>query len=195
MDPVEPMGPLLKAIHFAAQKHTRQRRKNSDASPYINHPLAVIDILGNIGQIQDVGILTAAVLHDTLEDTDATYETLTRLFGPRIADLVQEVSDDKSLPKMVRKQRQIEQAPAKSDAAKCIKLADFISNISDLKNFPPARWSASRREAYLVWCRAVAAGLRGVNTPLEERFDDMWHASWQTIMARKRQQATSAPPS
>ena len=129
MDPVEPMGPLLKAIHFAAQKHTRQRRKNSDASPYINHPLAVIDILGNIGQIQDVGILTAAVLHDTLEDTDATYETLTRLFGPRIADLVQEVSDDKSLPKMVRKQRQIEQAVGGKQAKHVIKKRDFCGDV------------------------------------------------------------------
>jgi guanosine-3',5'-bis(diphosphate) 3'-pyrophosphohydrolase len=68
----DPTSTLLKAAEFAAHKHRDQRRKNADASPYINHPIAVANVLRNEGGITDPVILAAALLHDTLEDTETT---------------------------------------------------------------------------------------------------------------------------
>ena len=114
--------------------------------PYINHPLDVADILCSIGGITDIRVLVAAVLHDTLEDTDTTPEELKLLFGEDVAKLVQEVSDDKSLPQPVRRQQQIEHAPQLSLGAKLIKIADKTSNVKDLVGEPPAEWDAKTIE-------------------------------------------------
>lgn len=165
------VGALLGVLRFASLKHRKQRRKDEEASPYINHPIAVAEVLWRIGGVYDRDVVFAAVLHDTIEDTDTTYQDLVSHFGKRVADLVQEVTDDKSLPKTERKRLQVVQAPSKSQGAQCIKLADFISNLSDLKHFPPKRWSQSRRKAYLLWSQSVVAGLRGANPALEEKFD------------------------
>ena len=178
------VGILLRAIHFASLKHRNQRRKDEDASPYINHPIRVADILRNVGGIHDMDVVIAAILHDTLEDTDTTHEALKSLFGKVVVDLVQEVSDDKSLQKMERKRLQVVNASSKSQGAKCIKLADFISNLSDLKDFPPKAWDLTRKREYLDWCQAVASGLRGVNAALEEKFDGVLGEAWRK-MARK----------
>ncbi len=164
---------LLQAISFAAKKHVAQKRKGADEQPYINHVLEVANLLANVGKIEDYDVLIAAVLHDTIEDTETTEEEITKLFGAAVADYVLEVTDDKSLPKATRKQLQIEHAPHLSTGAKRIKLADKISNIRDVTENPPDGWSDERRLEYINWGERVINGLRGVNENLENYFDEL----------------------
>lgn len=164
---------LIDAIHFAAKKHTKQRRKGADEEPYINHPLEVVNLLVNTGGVTETEILIAAVLHDTVEDTDVTKEEIAERFGQNISEIVMELTDDKSLPKAVRKEKQVEDAPHISDAAKQIKICDKISNIRDVLENPPDGWSDERRLEYVNWGERVVNGLRGVNPDLENHFDEL----------------------
>ncbi len=166
-------GKLLQAIHFSAFKHRDQRRKDQPLSPYINHPLEVARLLWEVGGIRDEATLAAAILHDTIEDTDTTLDEIRETFGEEVLGLVLEVTDDKSLPKMRRKRLQIERAPHISLKAKLIKLADKISNVSDLLYSPPRRWSFQRKQQYLLWTEKVVAGLRGANPALEQSYDKL----------------------
>jgi GTP diphosphokinase / guanosine-3',5'-bis(diphosphate) 3'-diphosphatase len=167
------LSKLLQAASFAAKKHRYQKRKGDDAEPYVNHPLEVANLLATVGKVNDFDILIAAVLHDTVEDTETTAEELTGLFGETVCGYVMEVTDDKSLPKEERKLKQIEHAPHISGGAKQVKLADKISNITDVMNNPPAGWSKQRRIEYINWGEKVVAGLRGVNSDLEKYFDEI----------------------
>ena len=153
---------LLKAFAFAAHKHRDQRRKDAEASPYINHPIALADVLVNEGGITDVEVLCAALLHDTVEDTATTHEELVNAFGSRVARIVAEVTDDKALAKAERKRLQIEHAPGLSPEAKLVKLADKICNLRDVAERPPAKWDLERRREYFDWAKRVGAGVRGV---------------------------------
>ncbi len=162
---------VLRAAAFAADKHRDQRRKDAAASPYINHPITVARLLSEQGGVTDVGVLCAALLHDTIEDTNTTEQELREVFGDRVASIVLEVTDDKSLPKAQRKQLQIEHASRISAEAKLVKLADKIANVSDILHSPPADWSPDRKAEYFQWAGLVIAGLRGVNSPLESMFD------------------------
>lgn len=167
------LGAILKAMAFAAHKHREQRRKDAEASPYINHPIAVADVLCNSGGVHDTEILCAAILHDTIEDTCTTPEELAEHFGPRIRDIVLEVTDDKDLPPQDRKRLQIEHAPHISHAAQQVKLADKLCNLTDVLDRPPANWPLTRRQAYFDWARSVVDGMRGANPALEALFDDI----------------------
>ena len=165
------LGVLIKAI--AADKHRKQRRKDADGSPYINHPISLADVLINEGNVTDVTVLCAAVLHDTIEDTNTTREELASLFGDPIASIVLEVTDNKSLDKQVRKQLQIEHASNISKEAKLVKLADKICNLRDILTSPPAGWSLERKQDYFEWVGKVAVGLRGTNLQLETMLDEL----------------------
>jgi guanosine-3',5'-bis(diphosphate) 3'-pyrophosphohydrolase len=167
------LSTLLQAASFAAKKHSFQKRKGADGEPYINHPLEVANLLANVGKIEDYDVLIAAVLHDTIEDTDASKEEITKLFGEAVCRMVLEVTDDKSLPKADRKQLQIEHAPHLSAGAKQIKLCDKISNIRDVTENPPHDWTNERRLEYIVWGEKVVAGMRGTNERLERYFDEL----------------------
>jgi GTP diphosphokinase / guanosine-3',5'-bis(diphosphate) 3'-diphosphatase len=162
---------LLKALAFAAHKHRDQRRKDAEASPYINHPIELADVLVNEGGITEVEVLCAALLHDTVEDTDTTPEELTDAFGARIARIVAEVTDDKQLPKDMRKRLQIEHAPSLSHEAKLVKLADKLCNLRDVAERPPAKWDLARRREYYDWAKRVVDGMRGTHPRLEAAFD------------------------
>jgi guanosine-3',5'-bis(diphosphate) 3'-pyrophosphohydrolase len=164
---------VLKAAQFAAQKHKGQTRDDLDKSPYIDHPKSVARIISEIGGIDDPQILAAALLHDTLEDTETTSEELKSVFGKRVCRLVEEVSDNKNLPKEVRKQHQIEHAAVISADAVLIKLGDKISNVIDIINTPPADWSLERRKKYLDWAEAVIANCPKVNSALEQYFAEV----------------------
>ena len=168
------MVTVLKAAAFAAAKHRLQRRKDAEASPYINHPLALAYILASEGGVTDTVVLAAALLHDTVEDTDTTLDELQREFGTEVAATVAEVTDDKTLPKEERKRLQVVKAASKSDAAKLVKLADKISNLRDIASAPPADWSLERRRAYFSWASQVVEGLRGVSPALEAAFDEVY---------------------
>ena len=167
------LGAFVKAVAFAAWKHRNQRRKDAEASPYINHPIALADVLVNEGGVSDLTVLCAAVLHDTIEDTETTADELTAAFGPRVSAVVLEVTDDKSLHKDVRKQWQIDHASSLSAEAKLVKLADKICNVRDILAAPPAGWPIERRQTYLDWAGQVVAGVRGVHPVLEAIFDGL----------------------
>ncbi len=173
LDAEQAMGCLLKAANFAACKHEDQRRKGRRHRPYVNHLLRVTEMLWEVGGVRDLDTLVAAMLHDTLEDTDTTVEEIKSAFGPVVLSLVQEMTDDKSLPKAVRKQLQIEHAAHLSKQAKVIKLADKIHNVSELSQEPPADWPRSRIVAYIDWSDKVVAGLRGTNLRLEAAYDEV----------------------
>lgn len=162
---------LLQAARFAAEKHTGHFRKGSRREPYINHPIEVANFIASIGEVDDIDILRAALLHDTVEDCGVTAEEIAAEFGQAVADYVLEVTDDKSLPKHERKLKQIEHAPHLSRGAQTIKLADKISNIRDVVRDPGVDWDITRRREYVQWGINVAVGLRGANTALEAEFD------------------------
>ena len=164
---------LLKALHFAADKHRDQRRKDAEASPYINHPIEVAELLVRIGGVRDIVVLQAAILHDTIEDTQTTPEELESVFGKRVREVVQEVTDDTKLPKEERKRLDIEHAPHLSFQAKHVKLADKIANVRAVTEGPPAKWSIARRKEYLDWTERVIAGVRGCNPALENFYDEV----------------------
>jgi guanosine-3',5'-bis(diphosphate) 3'-pyrophosphohydrolase len=162
---------LLKALAFAAAKHKDQRRKDVEASPYINHPIALANVLCNEGYVTDIEVICSALLHDTVEDTDTEPEELEVEFGKAIRDIVMEVTDDKTLPKEERKQAQIDHAPELSDKAKLVKLADKIANLRDVANSPPPDWSLARRREYFNWAEAVVKRLGPVHAKLEAVFE------------------------
>lgn len=168
---------ILKAAHFAAQKHRDQRRKDDNASPYINHPIAVALLLTEVGEIEDPEVIAAALLHDTIEDTATTAEELTLHFGSRVCGYVEEVSDDKTLYRDERKRQQIDHAPELSEQATLIKLADKICNITDIAHAPPSGWNRQRRMEYLDWAEAVINNCRKVNEALEHRFREQLKAA------------------
>jgi len=162
---------LLRALAFSAQKHRDQRRKDREASPNINHPIEVAHLLASVGGVTDITVLVAAVLHDTIEDTETTAPQLEQAFGRDVRVLVEEMTDDKRLPKAERKRLQVERAQHKSYRAKLIKLGDKICNVRDVSHSPPADWPPARRREYLDWTEQVVAGCRGVNAALERCYD------------------------
>lgn len=168
-----PIPSLTQALMFAAQKHTDQRRKGARAEPYINHLIDVVDILARHTGGQDATLLLAGALHDTIEDTGTTHEELKRAFDENVADIVQECSDDKSLPKQERKRLQAEHAPHKSPRARMVKIADKISNLKSILLSPPPDWDDSRKLEYFNWSKSVVDGCRGLNAGLEREFDDL----------------------
>jgi GTP diphosphokinase / guanosine-3',5'-bis(diphosphate) 3'-diphosphatase len=146
---------FVRALAFASRKHSQQRRKDADASPYINHPIALVSILAVEAGINDRDTLCAALLHDTIEGTDTSVEELVEAFGGQVASLVQEVTDDKLLPKAKRKLRQVEHAVHLSPKARLVKLADKIANLRDVADSPPADWPLGRRQEYFDWAKQV----------------------------------------
>ena len=164
---------LLKAIRFASLKHNNQRRKDTDASPYINHPIAVAETLWEIGAVRDMVTIISGILHDTIEDTDTTPEELGKEFNSEISLVVREVTDDKGLSKGDRKRLQVGNAHHKSLQAKHIKLADKICNIQDIATSPPSDWSTGRKREYIKWSKDVINEIRGTNEDLERYFDKL----------------------
>jgi len=164
---------ILRAVAFAAHKHRDQRRKDKDASPYINHPIALAKVLWEEGGVHDPSVIAAALLHDTLEDTETTWQELRGEFGDDVADLVAEVTDVKWLKSDVRKRLQVSRAAHSTDRAKLVKLADKICNLRDMAAHPPHKWSLERRRRYFDWAREVIGQLRGVHPELERRFDEV----------------------
>lgn len=179
------MKRLLEAAHFAAQKHSKQRRKNVDASPYINHPIEVTMHLSQVGQVDDEDILIAALLHDTIEDTQTSSEEIAAEFGERIAGLVLECTDDKSLDWTERKRLQVENAPHKSPDAKMIQISDKTCNLRSILSDPPHDWSLKRRQGYFQWARQVVDGLLGVNQTLDDCVQSILEEGLQKLSQAK----------
>lgn len=164
---------LLKALSFAADKHRFQRRKDTEETPYINHPINVALTLIEKGEEHNNDLLVAAILHDTIEDTQTTPEEIEQQFGKTVLGIVLEVTDDKNLPKEERKRLQVLHAPHKSSLAKKLKLADKSCNVYDIVNHPPGSWSMERKLNYLTWAEDILSGLKGTNLHLEEHLTQL----------------------
>lgn len=188
-----PHSQLLSAVHFAADKHRYGKRKGEDRSPYVNHPIAVAELLASVGGVTDLAVLQAAVLHDTLEDTKTTRRELIARFGAKVARLVAEVSDDKRLPKQRRKQLQVEHAAHLSRGAKLVKLGDKICNLLDVTNSPPKDWNERRQLRYIEWSRRVVDGCRGTSPTLERHFDAIAARAMRAVRKRVARPSESAP--
>jgi guanosine-3',5'-bis(diphosphate) 3'-pyrophosphohydrolase len=165
---------ILRAVAFAAHKHRDQRRKDKDASPYINHPIQLATVLWEEGGVRDPEVIAAALLHDTLEDTETTWQELRGVFGEDIADVVLEVTDTKWIKKTLRKRLQVARARHSSENAKLVKLADKICNLRDIAAHPPANWPLERKQQYFDWAKEVVDRLRGTHPELERRFDEVY---------------------
>lgn len=187
------VAPLLKALHFAADKHRDQRRKDVGASPYINHPIEVAELLTRVAGVTDLVTLQGAILHDTIEDTNTTPEELEAAFGPEVRRVVEEVTDDTQLPKADRKRLQIEHAPHLSREAQHVKLADKIANVRSVTETPPTNWPLKRRQEYLDWADHVVSGLRGVNAPLEAFYDAVVAEGRRVLSAVAQEQTEEEP--
>lgn len=166
------------ALLFAAKKHENQTRKDPQATPYIIHPMGVAQQLIEIGKVRDKDIIMAALLHDTVEDTNTTFEEIASQFGIRVEGFVREVTDDKSLPKEERKRRQVVNAGHKSGAAAMIKLSDKLYNLNDLMINPPSSWPKERVDNYFRWAEEVVNSLPWVNSKLKKAVDDMIASYW-----------------
>lgn len=174
---------LMQAALFAARVHAGHRRKGAAAEPYVNHVLEVAQILAEHGAPEDA--ILAGLLHDTVEDSDTDPEPITHArlvaeFGQVVADLVAEATDDKSLPKEVRKAHQVRRAQGASPGARMLKLADKISNLRAIAASPPSGWDHARRVEYVGWAGRVAAGLKGANPGLDALFE----ATYRDAMTR-----------
>jgi guanosine-3',5'-bis(diphosphate) 3'-pyrophosphohydrolase len=168
------MGLVLRAARFAAWKHRDQRRKGRGAVPYINHPLDLAHVLWFEGAVTDPEILAAALLHDTLEDTQTTLQELQGEFGERVAGIVMEVTDEPTINWRARKKLQVSRGRLASLEAKQVKLADKICNLRSMVSSPPNGWTVERQRAYFDWSKEVVDQLRGANPELEQRFDQIW---------------------
>ena len=162
---------LLDALAFAAHKHRDQRRRDAHASPYINHPIELARVLSVEAGVTDVQTLVAALLHDTIEDTQTTHDELLARFGKTVASVVAEVTDDTALPKAERKRLQVVHAPQLSKRAALVKLADKTCNLRDVADNPPVGWTLERRREYFDWALQVINGLPPVSKRLRAIFD------------------------
>jgi guanosine-3',5'-bis(diphosphate) 3'-pyrophosphohydrolase len=162
---------ILSAARYAAEKHKDQKRKGTASEPYINYLLEVAQLVSTALSQPDANLIVAALLHDTVEDADVTSTELIKQFGQDVADLVAEVTDDKSLPKAERKRLQIEHAPKLSVRAQVIKLADKVSNLRSILTSPPANWDYKRKREYFDWAKRVVDGLTAPNPILKGEFE------------------------
>jgi (p)ppGpp synthase/HD superfamily hydrolase len=174
---------VLRAADMAARWHVHQRRKGIAQEPYINHLLEVASLVTEATGGTDPNVVIAALLHDAVEDQGVSFETIVREYGKQVADIVMEVTDDKTLPKNERKRKQVEAAPKKSREAKLIKLADKTSNLRAIASSPAADWSVERRLEYVDWAKSVVAGLRGISPWLERQFDEAAERAMQSLDA------------
>nr|WP_294506090.1 HD domain-containing protein [uncultured Rhodopila sp.] len=161
---------VTKAAVRAAHWHSDQRRTGAAKEPYVNHLLEVAGLVAEATGGEDLNLVIAALLHDSVEDQERSRAEIAAEFGEDVAALVMEVTDDKTLPKAERKALQIQNAPHKSARAAILKLADKTSNLSALAFSPPAGWSMQRRADYVQWARDVVAGLPSDNAFLHRRF-------------------------
>lgn len=170
-----PIQRIFAAAGFAAEKHAQQKRKGRNQEPYINHLIEVAELIANSSNELDPELIMAGFLHDTVEDTGVTFTELEQRFGPDVASLVAEVTDDKSLPKETRKSLQVQNAHKKSERAQILKLADKISNLRSILNSPPVGWSLERQRQYFAWAKDVVDGLTAPNPFLKQEFDKTYH--------------------
>jgi len=174
---------LAAALDYAARRHRKQRRKNEEQDPYINHPISLLHVLAVEAHITDADVLCAALLHDVIEDCARNPEErlelaaeIERRFGARVLQIVEEVTDDKTISKADRKRAQVEHAKHLTHAAKLVKLADKTVNLRDVVHSPPAGWPLRRRREYFDWANEVVQAIGPAHARLRSLFDEAFAA-------------------
>uniref|UniRef100_A0A914CGZ9 Guanosine-3',5'-bis(diphosphate) 3'-pyrophosphohydrolase MESH1 n=1 Tax=Acrobeloides nanus TaxID=290746 RepID=A0A914CGZ9_9BILA len=170
---IQDMSLVIKAADFAARKHNTQRRKDAAQTPYVNHPIGAAYILTNEAKVYDAVTLAGAILHDTVEDTDTSFEEIRNEFGDEVLSVVRDVTDDKSLSKEETKRLQIVHAPHICEKAKYVKLADKLNNLRDLERYLPVGWDKETARKYASWSREVVSKLKGLNETLDKELEDV----------------------
>lgn len=173
---------IMKASVYAAEMHKHQRRKDGTDTPYINHCLNVgkyVNAHTKANFSDRTEIVTAAILHDVVEDTPATLDSILYKFGQNVKGFVEEVTDDKSLPKHIRKKLQVLNAGKKSYGAKMIKLADKLDNLKSFSNTIPEGWDVERVQGYFVWSWFVVNSIRGVSNSLAYELDKVFDGTFK----------------
>jgi len=168
---------ILETAHYAAIKHKNQRRKNKEKDPYINHPLEVAKLIQTVGKCNDENILKAALLHDVVEDTDVSIEEIQQEFGPVVASIVKEVTNDQSLKKWDKKLKQMEKANKISQSAQIVKLADKLSNLSSLVYEQPVHWGPTMILGYFIWSYKVINKMKHANKYLATELDKLFEGT------------------
>lgn len=191
LSPDEILSIVIRCVNFAARKHTKQRRKDADGTPYINHPIGVANILVQEANVYDPIVIVAALLHDTVEDTDTTFEEIEEEFGYATRCVVEAVTDDKTLPKDQRKLLQVKNTSKLSDKAKLVVMADKLYNLRDLQKATPVGWSFSRIQEYVQWSKAVVTGCRGINDNLDSALDEMFTQRYENFGKEHNENASS----
>ncbi|GFZ45158.1 hypothetical protein JCM24511_02884 [Saitozyma sp. JCM 24511] len=171
---------MLRTIDFAARKHSCQRRKDVDQTPYINHPIAVANFLSSTG-ITDIRVLQAAILHDTVEDTHTSIEEIADTFGMDVARIVEECTDDTSLSGQQRKAEQIRTARSKSKEAQQVKLADKLHNLESIRRSPPVGWGKRRIQNYFIWAKQVTDLCAASHPLLSNRLQRLYETAWTRV--------------
>ncbi len=165
---------VMTAALYAAQKHAGQRRKGAAGEPYINHLIEVAQLVSSALAEPDTNLVMAALLHDSIEDTGVSKDELAQRFGSDVADLVAEVTDDKTLEKRERKRLQVVNAPKKSVRAQALKMADKTSNLRGILTSPPADWSLRRKQEYVAWAKQVVDAFPAPNPILKAEFENTY---------------------
>ena len=128
---------VLRAADAAARWHVHQRRKGSAQEPYINHLLEVASLVAEATHGKDPDLVIAALLHDAIEDQEVPRELIEREFGKRVAEVVSQVTDDKTLPKEKRRRLRSKQPAKKPTTPRSSSLPTRPATCAQLRSAPP----------------------------------------------------------
>lgn len=168
------------AFTLAAKWHEGQVRKGVHREPFVHHPLRVASLLIQHG-IYEEAVLSAAMLHDVLEDSECPLEEIESAMGPEVLAWVSELTDRKDFLKLERKQMQVERAEMLSPQAKVIRLADKIDNVESLLRDPPTNWSWQRQRDYVAWADRVVRHLGPCHCALEATYRTVRDKVWSVV--------------
>jgi guanosine-3',5'-bis(diphosphate) 3'-pyrophosphohydrolase len=174
---------IVEAARTAAEAHSGQLRKGTSGAPYINHPIAVAQMVA--GETGDAEVIAAALLHDVVEESETTVADLEAKFGARVARLVADLSDPPemaALPRPERKRWQAAHIAKASREAQLVKIADQTSNLEDLTREPDV-WPPETHAEYRVGAQQVVEACRAVSPTLAARFDQAVEAHARAAQA------------
>lgn len=171
---------ILQAMQFSAEKHRFQTRKNDRKTPYVSHCFEVAYKVMSVGEVRDLTIILASLLHDILKDTQITLEEIEKKFGMQVARVVDELTGDRKIPLQEKKRQETINASYRSKPAAIVQLADTLCNTLELLNHPPKGWSRKYIDQYFQWAQTVVGRLPSVNSRLKEAVLLTLNQYWET---------------
>lgn len=156
-----------KALRFAFDAHQGGVRKDASRSPYIVHPIGVVNILVAHGE-QDPEVIAAGYLHDVIEDTATTWNELRKIFGAKVASIVGEVTNNPLLGSKGKVEDVLLRSASFSYGASVIKLADKIYNVNDAIHNPPIKSGKKWKERYISDATELVIAIAAKNDQLKK---------------------------